>query len=582
MDIFSLFTLFGGLAIFLFGMNVMGDALEKQAGGKLKHILEDLTSTPIKGVLLGAAVTAVIQSSSATTVMVVGFVNSGIMQLSQSVGIIMGANIGTTITAWILSLAGIEGDNFFIKLLKPAAFSMILAFIGIIMNMFLKNEKKKNIGAILLGFAVLMTGMEMMSGAVKPLADVPEFRNILVLFTNPIMGVLAGAFLTAVIQSSSASVGILQAISLTGSLSFSAAIPIIMGQNIGTCATALLSAIGANKNARRAAAIHLCFNIIGSLVFLVIYYIIDVLVGFPFADDMVGPAQIAITHSIFNVFATLLLLPFSKLLVKLAYVIVKDKKQDSEEGNAVLDVRFLQTPSIAIEQCKKITCEMAVLAEKSFNAAVEMTKNFDDERAKKIKKTEDIIDKYEDMLGSYLLKLGGKNLTAAESREVTKLLHTIGDFERIGDHALNVLDAAEEIKTKSIVFTPDAVKELDVIENAVAEILKLTVESFERNDTEKAKQIEPLEQVVDKLRYKLKERHVERLRDGNCTIETGFVFSDLLTNFERISDHCSNVAVTMLQVESQSMDTHEYLSHIKADDSYFREMYGQYKAKYSV
>ena len=582
MDIFSLFTLFGGLAIFLFGMNVMGDALEKQAGGKLKHILEDLTSTPIKGVLLGAAVTAVIQSSSATTVMVVGFVNSGIMQLSQSVGIIMGANIGTTITAWVLSLAGIEGDNFFIRLLKPAAFSMILAFIGIIMNMFLKNEKKKNIGAILLGFAVLMTGMEMMSGAVKPLADVPEFRNLLVLFKNPIMGVLAGAILTAVIQSSSASVGILQAISLTGSLSFSAAIPIIMGQNIGTCATALLSSIGANKNARRAASIHLCFNIIGSLLFLILYYIIDTIVGFPFAEDMVGPAQIAITHSIFNVFATLFLLPFSKLLVKLAYVIVKDKQHDSEEGNAVLDVRFLQTPSIAIEQCKKITCEMAVLAEKSFNAAVEMTKNFDDERAKRIKKTEDIIDKYEDMLGSYLLKLGGKNLTAAESREVTKLLHTIGDFERIGDHALNVLDAAEEIKEKSVVFTPDAEKELDVIESAVSEILSITVASFENNDTAKAKQIEPLEQVVDKLRYKLKERHVERLRDGNCTIETGFVFSDLLTNFERISDHCSNVAVTMLQVESQSMDTHEYLSHIKADDNDFREMYGQYKAKYSV
>lgn len=581
MSIFSVLTLLGGLAIFLYGMTVMGDGLEKSSAGKLKTILENLTSNPFKSVILGAGVTAIIQSSSATTVMVVGFVNSGIMKLSQSVGIIMGANIGTTVTAWILSLAGIESDNFFLSIFKPVNLSLIMAVVGVIPIMFSKSSRKKDIGSILLGFALLMIGMNMMSESVNPLSDMPEFQNILLLFSNPILGVLMGAVLTAIIQSSSASVGILQALATTGKITYATAIPIILGQNIGTCITAILSSIGANKNAKRAAVIHLCFNILGTLAFLIIYYGVSLFVDYSFSGATVSPAGIAIVHTTFNVFSTLIMLPFTKQLEKLAYVIIRDKHVP--EKNQLLDERLLATPSIAIGECKKVADDMAELSKKNILTALELLTNYSPKVETEVRENEEIIDKYEDKLGSYLVKVSQKSLREADSHEVSNLLHTIGDFERIGDHAVNLLSNAEEISSKKVVFSPGAQKELGVAVAALREILENTVSAFVHEDLELAKGIEPLEQVIDRIKRVLKSRHIERLQKGECTIEMGFIFSDIITNIERVADHCSNIAVCMIQVADDSFKTHEYLNNVKSNgENDFNERYRKYKEKYYI
>lgn len=581
MSIFSVLTLLGGLAIFLYGMTVMGDGLEKSSAGKLKAILENLTSNPFKSVLLGAGVTAIIQSSSATTVMVVGFVNSGIMKLSQSVGIIMGANIGTTVTAWILSLAGIESDNFFLSIFKPVNLSLIMAVVGVIPIMFSKSSRKKDIGSILLGFALLMIGMNMMSESVNPLADMPEFQSILLLFSNPILGVLMGAVLTAIIQSSSASVGILQALATTGKITYATAIPIILGQNIGTCITAILSSIGANKNAKRAAVIHLCFNILGTLAFLIIYYGVSLFVDYSFSGATVSPAGIAVVHTAFNVFSTLIMLPFTKQLEKLAYVIIRDKHVP--EKNQLLDERLLATPSIAIGECKKVADDMAELSKKNILTALELLTNYSPKVETEVRENEEIIDKYEDKLGSYLVKVSQKSLREADSHEVSNLLHTIGDFERIGDHAVNLLSNAEEISSKKVVFSPGAQKELGVAVAALREILENTVSAFVHEDLELAKGIEPLEQVIDRIKRVLKSRHIERLQKGECTIEMGFIFSDIITNIERVADHCSNIAVCMIQVADDSFKTHEYLNNVKSNgENDFNERYRKYKEKYYI
>ena len=581
MSIFSVLTLLGGLAIFLYGMTVMGDGLEKSSAGKLKTILENLTSNPFKSVILGAGVTAIIQSSSATTVMVVGFVNSGIMKLSQSVGIIMGANIGTTVTAWILSLAGIESDNFFLSIFKPVNLSLIMAVVGVIPIMFSKSSRKKDIGSILLGFALLMIGMNMMSESVNPLSDMPEFQNILLLFSNPILGVLMGAVLTAIIQSSSASVGILQALATTGKITYATAIPIILGQNIGTCITAILSSIGANKNAKRAAVIHLCFNILGTLAFLIIYYGVSLFVDYSFSGATVSPAGIAIVHTTFNVFSTLIMLPFTKQLEKLAYVIIRDKHVP--EKNQLLDERLLATPSIAIGECKKVADYMAELSKKNILTALELLTNYSPKVETEVRENEEIIDKYEDKLGSYLVKVSQKSLREADSHEVSNLLHTIGDFERIGDHAVNLLSNAEEISSKKVVFSPGAQKELGVAVAALREILENTVSAFVHEDLELAKGIEPLEQVIDRIKRVLKSRHIERLQKGECTIEMGFIFSDIITNIERVADHCSNIAVCMIQVADDSFKTHEYLNNVKSNgENDFNERYRKYKEKYYI
>lgn len=587
MDIFSVFTLLGGLALFLYGMNVMGAGLDKVAGGRLERILEKLTSNPIKSVFLGALVTTVIQSSSATTVMVVGFVNSGIMKLSNAVGIIMGANLGTTATAWILSLSGLEGDSFFVKIFKPSSFSPILAFIGIILFMVSKKDRKKDVGIILIGFAILMTGMESMSGAVKPLADVPGFRNILIMFSNPILGVLTGALLTAIIQSSSASVGILQAISITGGLTYSAAIPIIMGQNIGTCITAILSGIGANKNARRASLVHLYFNLIGTIVFLAVFYTIQYTIGFPFINDSVDAVSIAIVHTLFNLFSTAILLPFSKGLEKLACLTIKDKEEKGKEDdlNAIhgLDERFLASPSFAVDQCIDLTKQMATLAKDTLLASIRLMEHYDEEAAKEIIACEDKIDKYEDIIGTYLVKLSSKSLSENDSKSVSVSLHVIGDLERIGDHAVNIKEVAKEMHQKKIVFSPEAQEELKVMTSAITDVLTQTILAFETNNLDLCKQIEPLEEVVDTLRIELKDRHIRRLQSGNCTTELGFIYSDILTNYERVSDHCSNIAVCLLQVEENSFETHSYMHDIKyAKDNTFNQQYEKVKSKYKL
>ena len=584
MDIFSIFTLLGGLAIFLFGMNTMSDGLEKRSGDKLKSILEHLTSSPLKGVLLGIAVTAVIQSSSATTVMVVGFVNSGIMSLSQSIGIIMGANIGTTVTAWLISLTGIEGDSFILQLIKPSSFAPLLAFIGIMRIMFSKSDKAKHTGFVLVGFGVLMTGMELMSGAVKPLADNPEFGRILTLFSNPVLGVLTGALLTGVIQSSSASVGILQALSVTGGITYANAVPIILGQNIGTTVTALLSSIGTNKNARRTAVVHLCFNVIGSTVFLLLFYIVRWTVGIPFVNNSINAAGIAVVHTLFNVTATVILFPFAKLLEKIAYLIIKeDKESKSDEKTSLLDERLLTTPSIAIARAKNVTDHMATLSKDTLLLAMDLIKVFDAEKISIIRENEKIIDNYEDKLGTYLVKLSRESLALEDSHEVSNLLHSIGDFERMSDHAVNLTDVAEEIHEKQITFSPNGSKEIRVITNALTEILTLTTDAFINKDLEIAKQVEPLEQLIDRLRTKMKNRHIQRVKANECSIETGFVFNDLLTNYERVADHCSNVAVCLIEVAHDSFETHEYLSHVKGDgDNDFEMHYNNYKQKYVI
>lgn len=585
MDIFMILSLIGGLALFLYGMNVMGAGLEKLAGGRLEQIFERLTSNPLKSVLLGMTVTAVIQSSSATTVMMVGFVNAGIMKLRQVIGVIMGANIGTTITAWILSLSGVEGDSFFIQMLKPTSFSPIIAIIGVCLLTFSKNDKKHDIASIMIGFAVLMFGMDMMSGAVEPLKDVPEFTSILTLFTNPILGVLAGAMLTAIIQSSSASVGILQALSSTGAIKFGAALPIILGQNIGTCVTALLSSIGTSKAAKRVAIVHLYFNLIGTVLFLSVFYGLNAIIGFSFVEDTVGAANIAIVHTIFNFTTTIILLPFINKLEKLAYLTIredKEKKENPAEQFRLLDDRFLHSPSFAIEQCRNVAVDMAEVSREALNKSIGLLGSYSEEKAQQVKEAESLADMYEDRLGTYLVKLSGSDLSVKDSQLVATLLHIIGDFERISDHARNLADNAKELQDKHIVFSESASGELKVITDAVKEVLDLAVDAFKNQSIETALKVEPLEEVVDRLRTRLRNRHIKRLQKGNCTIEMGFVYSDLLTNLERVSDHCSNIAVTLIQANDESFDTHEYIHTIKNSGEAFDSQVEKYLNKYAL
>ena len=568
MDFFSILTLLGGLAMFLYGMQVMGDGLEKLSGGKLEKILENLSSNRVKAVLVGAAVTAVIQSSSATTVMVVGFVNSGIMHLSQAVGFIMGANIGTTVTAWILSLAGIESSNFFVRLLNPSSFSPILALIGVIFIVFLHDEKKKDIGNIMVGFAVLMFGMNTMSGAVKPLAQVPEFTNILLKFSNPVLGVLAGALLTAIIQSSSASVGILQALCVTGAVRYGTALPIIMGQNIGTCITAMLSSIGATKNAKRAAIVHLYFNIVGTIAFMVVFYALNGFLHFSFINEVAGPAGIAVIHSAFNIIATIVLLPFGDLLVKMACATVRDTKEEKaisaeDQEFMILESRFLSNPGIAIEQSKTAAKKMAEQSKNALQLSFGLLDNFQEENAFRVEKIEAKVDRYEDELGTYLIKLNQKDLSLEDSHSLSIMLHCIGDFERISDHALSIMKSAKEMSEKNAVFSPQAVKELHVMEKAVSDIVDKAYAVFATQNMQLAEEIEPLEEVIDELSHELKRRHVNRLRAGECTIEMGFILSDVTTSLERIADHCSNIGVCVTQVREDLYDTHSHLDTVK-------------------
>lgn len=573
MDFFGILTMIGGLALFLYGMEVMGNGLSKASGGRLETLLEKLTSSKLRAVILGAGVTAVIQSSSATTVMVVGFVNSGIMKLSQAIGIIMGANIGTTITSWLLSLSGIESESFFIRLLKPTSFSPVLAVTGVAFLMFSKKDKLKDIGTILVGFAVLMFGMDTMSGAVKPLADVPEFTNILTAFSNPILGLLAGTALTAVIQSSSASIGILQALCATGSVTYGVAIPIIMGQNIGTCVTAMLSGIGASKNARRAALVHLYFNILGTAIFMAAFYGIHALVPFAFMGDSANGAGIAIVHTAFNIFATVLLLPFSSLLEKLACLTIKEEENEpaqakSENENIqILDPRFLTTPGFALEQCRTAAIDMAAYAKEALFLAMGLITDYDKAAAKRVVELENKVDHYEDELGTYLVKLSSKNLSEKDSHTLSFLLHNIGDFERISDHAVNIKEAAWEMKEKDLSFSNKAQEELAVFTEAVKDIVNTSFLVFQEEDIQLARMIEPLEEVIDYLNTELKKRHIKRLRKGKCTIEMGFILSDVTTSYERVSDHCSNIAVSLLEISEDEFDTHEYLDMLKASDN---------------
>lgn len=587
MDFFGVLTMVGGLALFLYGMEVMGSGLSKASGGRLELLLEKLTSSKLKAVVLGALVTAVIQSSSATTVMVVGFVNSGIMKLTQAIGIIMGANVGTTITSWILSLSGIESNSFFIRLLKPTSFSPVLALIGVAFLMFSKKDKLKDAGTILIGFAVLMFGMDTMSGAVKPLADVPEFTNILTAFSNPLLGLLAGTVLTAVIQSSSASVGILQALCVTGSVTYSAAIPIIMGQNIGTCVTAMLSGIGANKNARRTALVHLYFNVIGTAVFMVAFYAIHAIIPFGFMGDSANAAGIAVVHTAFNIFATAILLPFSAGLEKLACLTIKEEEGESallaeqRESIQILDPRFLSTPSFALEQCRTAAIDMAAYAKEALFLSMDLINNYDKTAAKKVMELENRVDHYEDELGTYLLKLSSKNLSEKDSHTLSFLLHNIGDFERISDHAVNLKEAASEMKEKNLSFSNKASEELTVFTEAVKDIVNTSFLVFQEEDTKLARMIEPLEEVIDYLNVELKKRHIKRLRKGKCTIEMGFILSDVTTSYERVADHCSNIAVSLLEISEDGFETHEYLDMLKqTDDPEFRENVKRFQKRY--
>lgn len=585
MDIFNILSMIGGLALFLFGMHAMGEGLSKTSGGRLEKILEKLTSNPLKAVLLGAGVTAVIQSSSATTVMVVGFVNSGIMKLSQAVGIIMGANIGTTATSWILSLSGIEGDNLLIKLLKPSSFSPILAIIGVAYIMFSKREKIKDIGMILIGFAILMTGMDMMSDAVKPLANVPEFTNILTMFTNPILGMIAGAVLTAVIQSSSASVGILQALCITGAVKYSAAIPIIMGQNIGTCITAIMSSIGASKNAKRAALVHLYFNLIGTTIFMLVFYAINAIVGFAFMTDSANAAGIAVVHSIFNVTATIFLLPFSDVLEKLACLTIRDEAEaaktetEADKDFRLLDLRFLDTPGLATEHCRRVAENMCRLTKEAIFTAVETITEFDAKKAERVRTLESEIDRYEDELGTYMVKLSQQHLSEKDSHELSIILHCLSDFERISDHAVTLVNASNEMVEKKQEFSKKAKEELAIFTQAVKDIVEVSFDVFEKEDVTKAMLVEPLEEVIDQLQTEVKKRHVKRLQKGKCTIEMGFVLSDVITSYERIADHCSNIAVCLMQVNEDGYDTHGYLKDMKHEEK-FNNQFNEYKEKY--
>ena len=580
MDIFNVLTLLGGVSFFLFGMHFMGEGLGKLSGSKMEVILEKLTSNKIKGVLLGTGVTAVIQSSAATTVMVVGFVNSGIMKLRQAVGIILGANIGTTVTAWILSLSGVSGDNILIQLLKPKNFSPIFALIGVILLVFTKKQKNKDIGTILVSFAVLMYGMEMMSGAMK---SIPNIENVFTMFSNPILLLLIGVLITALLQSSSASVGILQALCATGAITYSIAIPIILGQNIGSCITTMISSVGATKNGKKAAFVHLYFNIIGTTLFLIIFYTLNAIFKFPFTDNTANQVGIALVHTAFNVVATSVLLPFSNLLVKLAELTVRDTDESTVQSEfRLLDPRFLERPAFAVETCRTTTANMAKVARESIYMAIDLFHNYDEEKAKKVIDLENLVDGYEDELGAYLVKLSSKNLSEHDSKVVSKLLHSIGDFERLSDHSLNLQQAAEEMYNKQLSFSPEAVSELEIFEKAIRHILDAAVNSYIDDDKELALTVEPLEEVIDVINDKLKSRHVKRLRNGQCTIELGFILSDITNNFERIADHCSNIAVCELQMEGDDFESHDYLGKMKTDDESYKTKYNEYLAEYTL
>ncbi len=575
MDFFDFLTMIGGLALFLYGMHLLGEGLAKVAGGKFEQILEKLTDNPVKAVFMGAGVTAVIQSSSAATVMVVGFVNSGIMKLQQAVGIIMGANVGTTITSWILGAQGIDSNSFLVRMCKPASFSPILAIIGVVLISMTgrggaaQRDRKKSIGVILVGFAILMFGMDTMSGAVKPLADVPEFTGLLTRFTNPFLGVLAGTALTAVLQSSSASVGILQALCATGAVGYGAAIPIIMGQNIGTCATAMLSGMGAGKNAKRAALVHLYFNVIGTLLFMGFFYLLNMVRPFAFLDMAATPFGIAAVHSVFNILSTLVLLPFSGGLVKLACLSVREADSSEEEENVLqlLDVRFLEMPSYAVERSRTVAGIMAEQAQKAMNLAMGLLQSYTKEAADEVEALECSVDAMEDALGEYLVKLSAKDMPEKDSHVLSTILHCIGDFERISDHARNVKESVEDMVEKGMQFSDKAGEELDIVSKAVCDILDLAMRSFREGNLLLARQVEPLEEVIDGLNLDVRRRHVKRLRKGKCTIELGFLLSDIVMNMERVSDHCSNIAVSMLQAEEEEFDTHAYLDRLKQEDN---------------
>ena len=586
MDIFSVITLFGGLAFFLYGMHLLSSSLEKMVGGKLERVLRSMTSNRFKSLLLGMAITIAIQSSSAMTVMLVGLVNSGIMELGQSIGVIMGSNIGTTVTAWILSLSGITSDNVFVQLLKPESFSPIIALIGIILIMFTKSSKKKDIGSVCIGFAILMTGMTLMSGAVKPLADLPQFKDILMMLNNPFVAILAGTLITALIQSSAASLGILQSLAMTGGISFNMALPIIMGQNIGTCITALLSSIGTSKNAKRVTAVHIYFNVLGTVICLSGFYLADAIFHFSFTDQPISSFMIAVVHSAFNLLTTFILLPFCKQLEKLAVLTVRDKRvKPGTQGDhtVLLDERLLLSPSFAIAECRNATVRMATTARDTILDAIGLLSHFDEDVAKQIEKNEDKVDQFEDKLGSYLVKISSKNLSHADSNDVSQLLHTIGDFERISDHAVNILRVAREIHDKGLQFSEKAQEELKIFTNAVIEILNITTDAFAKNDLQLAYEVEPLEKVIDSLKVELKNRHVRRLQEGKCTIELGFVLSDILNNYERISDHCSNIAVCMIQIKDSAMDTHGYLNEVKTSgEPRFTGYYNRFTDKYTL
>jgi Na/Pi-cotransporter len=584
MNVYDILNLLGGIALFLFGMHTLSASLEKLAGGKLETWLEKATSKPIKGVVLGAIITAVIQSSAATTVMIIGFVNSGLMKLSQAIGVIMGANIGTTATSWLLSLQSISGsDGFsFLNILKPTTFTPVLAVIGVILIMFTKSDKKKTIGMILAGFAVLMFGMNSMSSATAGLAENETFCNILMMFSNPVLGVVAGAVLTAVLQSSSASIGILQSIAIsTGKVTYSVALPLLLGQNIGSCVTALISSVGANKPAKRVAFVHLYFNVIGTVVFLSIFYLLNAFISMPFMEKSLNAVGIAVIHTGFNVLATALFLPFTKQLEKLACLTVRDDSNDEKLTPMLLDERLLKTPSVAIEQCRNVCIRMARLTQETLKMSMEVVTTYDAKKCAEVIDNENAIDIFEDKIGSYILKISSKDLSENDSKIVSSMLHTIGDLERISDHAVNIVEAAEEMHSKKIKFSQQALRELPVIVNAVSEILDMSINAFVNNDVNLAKNVEPLEDVIDQLRSDLKTRHIERLRNGKCTIELGFILQDLLTNFERVSDHCSNIAVYLIQISDNSMDTHEYMNELKKlDRSEFMDEFNDYKNKY--
>ena len=574
-----------GLCIFMFGMHTLSASLEKFAGGRIEALLNKMTSNPVKGVFLGAAVTALIQSSAATTVMMVGFVNSGLMKLSQVIGVIMGANIGTTATAWLVSLSSLGGGDAsgIMKIFSFDTVTVIIAVVGIVLAMFTKSDKKKTVGTILVGFSLLMFGMNMMSDASEKLKDVPEFTRLMTMFSNPILGVLAGALLTAVLQSSSVSIGILQSISnQTGTITYAIALPILLGQNIGSCVTALISSIGANKNAKRVAIIHLYFNVIGTIVFLALFYLVTSIFELPFINDRLNAVGIAVIHSVFNILATALFLPFTKQLEKLACLTIRDSKDD-EMKMPMLDKRLLNTPAVAIEQCKNVAYKMAELTRKTLLMSMDLIDEYDAKIAAEVAENENTIDIYEDKIGSYILQVASKDLSVTDSQAVSNLLHTIGDLERISDHAVNITEAAEEMHNKKVRFSEAAESEMAVMTAAIREILDMSFDAFLNSDVALAKEVEPLEDVIDGLRTELKNRHVDRLRDGICTIELGFILQDLLTNYERVADHCSNIAVCLIQIKENSMDTHEYINELKKlEKSEFMDEFNDYRSKYML